>query len=448
MDRNPWIPPEAKPRKNPKQRQFLALADVPEVFYGGAAGGGKTYATLMAAAQFVEVPGYAALLLRENFADLGQAGAWMPLSKSWWMGRAHWNAAEHRWTFPSGATITFGYLERDDSVYQYDSAQFSFIGIDELTQHTEWRYRFLFGRLRRPLEGPAASIPLRMRATSNPGNRGHSWVFKRFVDPRTRAPGAVFVPARLEDNAGNLDTESYRAVSLAQLDPITRAQREQGDWNAIAGGRFKREWLRYYTRHGDGFNLGGKMVPAAEVVQRFLTVDPAASVPQTAKSDPDYTAISAWALTRQGDLLWLGCLRLRVEVPDIIPRVAEQYRRHRAGMAYIEGGGPQKAVAQLARRWEQPRLNVVEVPTAGRGDKLVKATPALNMAEAGRVWLPAREADPVFPLEDVEAELLRFTGDEKKDGHDDVVDTLAMAGAAAEGRIAMQSHSAPYVVGR
>ena len=175
-------------------------------------------ATLAAAAQFVHIPGYSALLLRENFADLNQPESWIPLSKSWWMNKARWSASDHRWMFPSGATITFGYMERDDSVYQYDTAAFQCIAIDELTQHSEWRYTFLFGRLRRPSHGPLAEVPLRMRSGANPGNKGHEWVKRRFIDPRTRQPDCVFVPARLEDNPG-IDVEAYRSQSLSKLDP-------------------------------------------------------------------------------------------------------------------------------------------------------------------------------------------------------------------------------------
>jgi phage terminase large subunit-like protein len=68
-------------------------------------------------------------------------------------------------------------------------------------------------------------------------------------------------------------------------------------------------------------------------------------------------------------------------------------------------------------------MTIVEL--ASVKDKLTNAANALNMAEAGRVWLPAN--DPTFPLEDVEAQLIRFTGDPSQDGHDDVVDTLSMA---------------------
>src|SRR5262249_39698654 len=141
------------------------------------------------------VPGYSALLLRRSFRDLMQPEALIPRSKSWWMNKAQWSALDKRWTFPSGATVTFGYLEHGDDVYQYMGAAFQFVGFDELTQFDELPYRYLFSRLRRRED---SGIPLRMRAASNPGSRGHVWVKKRFLTHpgRTR----LFFPSRLEDN--------------------------------------------------------------------------------------------------------------------------------------------------------------------------------------------------------------------------------------------------------
>ena len=60
-------------------------------------------------------------------------------------------------------------------------------------------------------------------------------------------------------------------------------------------------------------------------------------------------------------------------------------------------------------------------------DKLIRATTALNYAAEGRIWMPARGARPGFPLDDVEGEILRYTGDQKKDATDDIVDTVAYA---------------------
>lgn len=392
----------------------------------------------MAAAQFVEVPGYAALLLRRRYSDLALPGALIDRSREWWLGtRARWNHTEHRWTFPSGASIQFGYLEHENDRYRYQSSEFQFIGFDELTQFTEGQYRYLFSRLRR-LRG--SCIPLRMRAASNPGGIGHEWVKSRFL--RRAEADRLFIPARLEDNP-YLDREAY-LNSLAELDPITRQQLLAGDWDACQGGRLRREWLRYYQRRGNVCQLAGRAVLVDQIQTRFLTVDTAASVRETARDDPDYTVISAWGLAPPGDLLWLGCLRLRVEVPDIPSRIWEQYQRHQARKVYIEGGGTQKGVVQLVRRFPQA-MNVIEI-TPGGADKLVRATDALNMAEAGRLWLPT--GDQSFPLEDVEAEILRFTGDPRRDAHDDIVDTLSMAATVVERHLRQhQQGFAPYVVG-
>ena len=402
-----------------------------EVLYGGAAGGGKSDAALMSAAQFVEVPGYSALLLRRSFPDLMQADALIPRSKEWWLGKADWSAQGRRWTFPSGATITFGYLERDDDVYQYQGAAYQYIGIDELTQHTEFRYNYLFSRLRRPAEGPLAAVPLRMRGFTNPGGIGHAWVRQRFVKPPVRATGTAFVPASLIDNPA-LDTESYLR-SLGHLDPLTRDQLLKGDWDAVASGRCKREWLRSYrlTSSVAGITYATtRTFDATSLRRRFLTVDTAATVKETAKDDPDYTVISAWGISPGGELLWLGCERHRLETPDIIPLVGRAYAIHRAQAVYVESGGTQKTVAQYLRLHQLApgrHMSVIEWLPGGR-DKLSNAGHFLNAAEAGRVWLPDPADVGHFPHEEVLNELLRFTGDEKRDGHDDIVTTASIAG--------------------
>lgn len=231
---------------HPPQEAFLWLNQL-EAFYGGAAGGGKSDALLMAALQYVDVPNYAALLLRKTYADLALPGAIMDRSKTWLMGSdAHWNDNAKQWTFPSGATITFGYLQTANHKVRYQGAEFQMIGFDELTQFEEPDYAYLLSRLRRPADGPLSLVPLRMRAASNPGGRGHKWVKRRFIqrkpnpddpeDTPEKCAARVFIPSRLDDNP-SVDQAAYTAA-LGGLDPQTRAQLLAGDWNARQPGNY------------------------------------------------------------------------------------------------------------------------------------------------------------------------------------------------------------------
>lgn len=223
----------------PTERQtvFLLLDDIKEALYGGAAGGGKSVALLMAALQYIDVPGYAALLLRRTYAELSMPDALMDLAAKWLSNTdAKFSSANRTWTFPSGATLSFGYLESPQDRYRYAGAAFQFIGFDELTQFDEMSYRFLFSRLRKCKD---KAVPLRMRAASNPGGIGHFWVRDRFLV--AAAPDRIFVSAKLRDNP-YLD-DSY-LKSLDELDPVTRAQLLNGDWDARTdGGYFRREWF-------------------------------------------------------------------------------------------------------------------------------------------------------------------------------------------------------------
>lgn len=220
-----------------RQAAFYQL-DVLDAFYGGAAGGGKSDALLMSALKYAEVPGYNAILFRKTYADLALPEALMDRAAEWLSNTdAHWSSYTKTWHFPSGASLTFGYLEHEQQKMRYKSAAFQFIGFDELTEFTETSFRFLFSRLRK-LEGKG--IPLRMRSASNPGSTGHEWVKRRYVENKSST--RIFIPAKLEDNP-HLDQESYR-TSLNELDVVTRSQYLDGNWDiANAGNKFKREWF-------------------------------------------------------------------------------------------------------------------------------------------------------------------------------------------------------------
>ncbi len=255
-----------------KQTEFLLL-DCLEALYGGAAGGGKSSCLLMAALQFVDFPGYNAIILRRTYRDLALPGALMDRSKEWllWIG-TRWNEIEHCWIFPSGARLQFGYLETEADKYRYQGAEFQGIFLDELTQFTESQYTYMFSRLRR-LEN--SSIPLRLWSATNPGGSGHAWVKQRFITEGERY-GRIFVPARLIDNP-YIDQQSY-VKSLWKLDQTTRKQLLEGSWEARVGSMFHRDWFPVIER-----------AQAPQECYRVRFWDLAATEPAKGK-DPDWTS--------------------------------------------------------------------------------------------------------------------------------------------------------------
>lgn len=221
---------------HPKQEAFLALTCA-EALYGGAAGGGKSDALLMAALQYVDQPGYNAMIFRRTFTELALPDAIMARSHEWLAPTdAHWAGDIKTWRFPSGATLAFGYMDGPHDHYRYQGAALHFVGWDELTQWaTATQYLYLFSRNRRRLKD--AHIPLRFRAATNPGGVGHDWVKRRFID---NAEEAVFIPATLEDNP-SLDRDEYERA-LAKLDHVTYEQLRHGLWVRDTSGLVYSSW--------------------------------------------------------------------------------------------------------------------------------------------------------------------------------------------------------------
>ena len=409
---------------HPKQQEFLLLSGVRELFFGGAGGGGKSQSLWYGALQYVDVPGYAALILRRTYADLSKPGALMDRSKEYLANTAAaWNERDKRWTFPSGATITFGYLQHEGDKLQYQGAELQYCGFDELTHFTETQFTYLFSRLRKKKEGPLAGVPLRMRSASNPGGPGHEWVKKRYIDLETRKRDAVFIPSALADNP-SVDIEAYRE-SLKDTDPITRKQIEDGDWNAVEGGRFKKEW---FDRHR--YRWIGHLIHTADgevfdplKLQIFFIIDTAAS----AKRLADFTVIGVWCLSPRGKLVCLAIYRFQAEIPEVMDEIKGAVRKWRPAWVGIEcvGGHSGKGVADILRRCTDPAMTIKPLSPKSQ-DKLVRATPAILLAHDGRILFP--ENDPSFPYDDVVGEAVRFTGLEGA-GKDDCVDMLGYTAA-------------------
>lgn len=231
----------------PKQAAFMLLQGK-ESFYGGAAGGGKSDALMMCALQYVDIPGYSAIIFRKTFADLVKPGALIDRAKEWlapWTTtkEVRWVEKERKFVFPSGAILQFGYLENANDRFNYQGGEYQFVGFDEVTHIQEVCYKYLFSRLRK-LKG--VEIPLRVRAASNPPDDGDDaeWVYNRFVNPETKEKHVVFISAGLDDNP-HLDKETYKE-SLEVLDPVSRARLRDGVWTIVRkGNMFKEKWYEY-----------------------------------------------------------------------------------------------------------------------------------------------------------------------------------------------------------
>jgi hypothetical protein len=214
--------------------QALFLLDQSrEVFYGGAAGGGKSDALLMGALQYVDVPDYSALILRRTFPQLRGSGGLISRATQWLSNSdAEWNERESTWTFPSGAKLRFGHCKDENNKYDYDGQEYQYVGFDELTHFTDSQYDWIgFSRTRRTVD---IDVPVRTRASGTPTGVGYGWVKRRFITHRSE--DVDFIPARVGDHPG-LNPEEY-AASLSRMPEETRKRLLEGDWDVFEGAAF------------------------------------------------------------------------------------------------------------------------------------------------------------------------------------------------------------------
>lgn len=364
----------------------------------------------MAALQYVDTPGYAALILRRTFADLALPDAIMARAEQWLRDTdAKWHDDTKTWTFPSGATLTFGYLEQEKHKFRYKGPSFQFIAFDELTQFTESQYTYLFTRLRR-LKG--SSVPVRMRSATNPGDSGHAWVKQRFII-EGRAKGRVFIPAKLQDNPF-LDQEEYIG-SLSEVDPLTRKQMLDGDWDAAAAGtEFDRAWFKIISP--------AKVPPIVRMIRYW---DLAGSKPTERKKNPDWTAGLKMGRGNDGNFYIFDVVRAR-DTPGEIEKLV-----HKTAVAdkistrvYIEQDPGQAGKAQILRYTSKVLAGFTAEGVRPVGTKPDRARPVAAAAERGEVFI-VQGSNSVW-ITDFLDELEMFTSDGSH-SFDDQVDVLSGA---------------------
>lgn len=238
------------PQPGPQEAAIRA-SFVSELFYGGAAGGGKSD-----------------FLLGDYLTDVGQGGAWQGVlfRKSYpslddlktrslqifpYTG-GKWMEGAKEWRWKNGACLRFRHFEAIADFTNYIGHQFGWIGWDELGEWADDRcYTRMISRLRGPAERK------RIRSTGNPGGVGHQWIQARFKipnhpttyldsepfqDPKTGMV-RLFIPSRVKDNRILLDTDPDYINRLRGVgdEELVKAWLE-GDWSALVGAYFAGAW--------------------------------------------------------------------------------------------------------------------------------------------------------------------------------------------------------------
>jgi predicted phage terminase large subunit-like protein len=289
--------------------------------YGGQAGGGKSDGLVACPLRWIHLKHFRGILFRNSYVELERTlvertrELYEPLG-------AKWNGSKYAHTFPSGAKIYLAYLDAKEDALSHKSAEYQFAGFDELTSYSRFVYTYILSRMR-----SSKGIPIRVRSATNPGDKGHEWVFERWrawLDPEypNRArPGEVrwfiklegqeeeievpagtpkararcFIPAKLTDTP-QLSGTGYEN-QLDDLDPVTRAQLKLGNW-LVKPGRgqyFKRQWCNVVTER------------PTDIIATVRYWDFAGTEKKAQKHDPDWSAGVKMSLRANGRVLIEHC---------------------------------------------------------------------------------------------------------------------------------------------
>jgi predicted phage terminase large subunit-like protein len=450
------------------QTQFLASpADI--AVYGGAAGGGKSWALLMEPLRHVSNRDFGAVFFRRTTVQVrNEGGLWDESMKLYPLLGA--SPKEHvlSWDFPGGASISFAHLEHDKTVLNWQGSQIPLICFDELTHFSEAQFWYMVSRNR-----SMCGVRPYIRATCNPDC--DSWVasfIAWWIDPETGYPlperagvlrwfvrvnntlfwadtpeelaehrvvseggelvpirpkSATFIPAKLSDNAELIRQDPGYLANLMALPVVERERLLGGNWKirAVAGTFFKREWFKRY-RPGD----------EPEHLRNYLTSDHAPTA--TDRSDP--STVRVWGLDEHKDIWLLGGFSHRATMDVTADRVVGNVNAHKAkridpaapvyeGLIrrfdpfawFPEDDNNWKTAAPFVMqrmREENVATRICAISPHGH-DKAAKAQSAQGMAASGRVWIPyGSEGDAILDqLEGFHA---------GAEGHDEEVDNLAI----------------------
>ena len=299
------------PQPGPQTAFLSSTADI--VLYGGAAGGGKSFALLLEPLRHWSNPHFGAVIFRKNSTQVrNEGGLWDESMKLYKPLGATPREAFLEWKFPAGWSLSFSHLEHESTVYNWQGSQIPFIGFDEVTHFSEKQFLYMLSRNR-----STSGVPGYVRATCNPDC--DSWVknwiswwldkdgypipersgviryFVRLNDvmywadtpeelketygPSVLPKSFTFIPSKLTDNKILMEKDPSYLSNLQALSRVERARLQDGNWNIrqSAGGFFNR----------DNFDIVDHIPPG--FIRQLRYWDRAATKPSDSNADPDWT---------------------------------------------------------------------------------------------------------------------------------------------------------------
>lgn len=223
---------------NPKQILFYE-SEAKHTAYGGARGGGKSYAMRRKLVMLcMRYDGLSVLLLRRTLAELRKNHV-LPL-QSELNGYAQYKKDERAFVFPNGSRLELGYCDNEGDLLQYQGAEYDVIGFEEATNFKEEWIRFISTALRNTRK----DFSTRIYYTCNPGGVGHSYIKRLFIDREFRdgekPEDYVFIPARIYDNKPLMEANPDYIRLLEALPAHKRKAHLDGDWNVYEGQVFEK----------------------------------------------------------------------------------------------------------------------------------------------------------------------------------------------------------------
>lgn len=363
---------EIRPQRGPQESFFSTPADI--AIYGGAAGGGKTWALLAEPLRHLAVRGFGCTVFRRTYKQIfSQGGLWSESTVLYSQLGGQPNISEAAWRFPGGAEVKFSHLQHEKNVLDYQGSQIALIGFDELTHFTEAQFTYMLSRNR-----SVCGVRPYVRATCNPD--AASWV-KRWVEwwidpttgyaipersgvvrwfaringdlrwaaskaalleeyPKSLPKSFTFIPAKLEDNAILMAKDPGYAANIAAQGNVEQERLGKGNWNIVAA---VGEWPVEYF----GPKLWAAAMPPRDQWQLCtLAWDPSKG---TDAKWGDFSAIALLVRTTDGQLYadaWLG----KWHVEEGIDQLLDLCREIKPDGVAIETNQFQQLIAVLLRK--------------------------------------------------------------------------------------------------